>query len=272
MDHTLGDCPHCDPEHTPPWNGTWSAHLAPGRDGDGQPITIHVGRPDGAHVAERDAQWVNDVLTAAAADHHRASHTLPDDERTARARDAAARAAQNVMALDLHQALGLPLNMAADHQGHTCFADWWAHLLHRARTASQRQTAPELADPPTAPEQGTDTTAPEHSLHMRARVLGAITAATADRKRLDLATREQIAQAVLTELGADLIDEDAAPALGEASVLCGELRLLWCVRCHTRSRYHMTSYITWEDTITPVGTTDVCGNCRYTPYQDLHAS
>ncbi len=52
-------CPHCPDGHTPPDHGQpWSAHVGPGRDGDGQPTTIHVGRSAGAHVAESDAEWV----------------------------------------------------------------------------------------------------------------------------------------------------------------------------------------------------------------------
>lgn len=52
-------CPHCPDGHTPPDHGqTWGAYLAPTRDGDGQPTTIHVARSGGAHVAESDAEWV----------------------------------------------------------------------------------------------------------------------------------------------------------------------------------------------------------------------
>lgn len=40
----------------------WAAYLAPQRDGDGHPTTIHVGRTDGARVAASDVQWVRNRL------------------------------------------------------------------------------------------------------------------------------------------------------------------------------------------------------------------
>lgn len=54
------DCPHCPDGHTPPTSGSqpWAAWVGPERDGDGQPLTIHVARSAGAHVAESDAAWV----------------------------------------------------------------------------------------------------------------------------------------------------------------------------------------------------------------------
>ena len=57
-------CPHCPDGHTPPDGGSqpWAAYLAPVRDGDGQPVTIHVCRSAGAHLAESDAQWVRERL------------------------------------------------------------------------------------------------------------------------------------------------------------------------------------------------------------------
>ncbi|MFC8267825.1 hypothetical protein ACFUIZ_19140 [Streptomyces cinereoruber] len=59
-------CPHCPDGHTPPDRGSqpWSAFVGPERDGDGQPITIHVGRAGGAHVAESDAQWIRNRLNS----------------------------------------------------------------------------------------------------------------------------------------------------------------------------------------------------------------
>lgn len=60
----MTDCPHCPDGHTPPTGGSqpWSVWVGPERDGDGQPMTIHVARSAGAHVAESDAQWMRDVL------------------------------------------------------------------------------------------------------------------------------------------------------------------------------------------------------------------
>ncbi|MGV2914562.1 hypothetical protein [Streptomyces alfalfae] len=58
------DCPHCPDGHTLPDGGSqpWSAWVGPERDGDGQPMTIHVARSAGAHVAESDAEWVRSRL------------------------------------------------------------------------------------------------------------------------------------------------------------------------------------------------------------------
>lgn len=47
---------------------------------------------------------------------------------------AAERTVQGWMALDLHTALGLPVNHTADHQGYDTWADWWAHLCAAVRT------------------------------------------------------------------------------------------------------------------------------------------
>lgn len=57
-------CPHCPDGHTPADGGSqpWSAWVGPERDGDGQPMTIHVARSAGAHVAGSDAQWIRDRL------------------------------------------------------------------------------------------------------------------------------------------------------------------------------------------------------------------
>ncbi|MFE9064872.1 hypothetical protein [Streptomyces violaceusniger] len=58
-------CAHCPDGHMPPDHGQpWGAYVGPERDGDGQPITIHVARVAGAHVAESDAEWVRDRLNA----------------------------------------------------------------------------------------------------------------------------------------------------------------------------------------------------------------
>ncbi|MFF6847084.1 hypothetical protein [Streptomyces antimycoticus] len=61
-------CAHCPDGHMPPDHGQpWGAYVGSERDGDGQPITIHVARVAGAHVAEADAQWVRDRLNAPSA-------------------------------------------------------------------------------------------------------------------------------------------------------------------------------------------------------------
>lgn len=63
-------CPHCPDGHTPPDGGSqpWSAWVGPERDGDGQPMTVHVARSAGAHVAESDAAWVRQKLNGPADD------------------------------------------------------------------------------------------------------------------------------------------------------------------------------------------------------------
>ncbi|WP_405699088.1 hypothetical protein OG209_05205 [Streptomyces sp. NBC_01383] len=60
-------CEHCPDGHTPPDCGSqpWAAWVGAERDGDGQPMTIHVARSAGAHVAESDAQWIRARLNGA---------------------------------------------------------------------------------------------------------------------------------------------------------------------------------------------------------------
>jgi len=62
-----GHCPHCPDGHTPADRGTqpWGAWVGPELDGDGQPMTIHVARVAGAHVAESDAEWIRTRLNPA---------------------------------------------------------------------------------------------------------------------------------------------------------------------------------------------------------------
>lgn len=249
---TLADCPHCDPEHRPPWNGSWGVYTSPALDGDRQPTALHVTRPDGAHVCERDATWVRDVLTAAATEHDRADTGLPQDEATARAQQAAIRTTQHAMALDLHQALHQSLDPHADHQGHLSFADWWAHLLGQVRTTHTSAEAP----PP-----------PRGGSALYAQVLDTLTRALADRQHhLPLADRQHLTHQLLHALADDLLDEDTVPEPGEATLSPGRARHLWCHQCHTRSRFHLTTYLTGTETILPVGCTDVCTNCLHTPY------
>lgn len=250
---TLADCPHCDPEHQPPWNGSWGVY-AP-TDHNRRPVVLHVARPDGAHVSERDATWVRDVLTAAATDHHRTTTDLPQDEATARARDAATRAAQHTLALDLHQALNEPFDPA----DHPSFLDWWSHLLAHVRTATQHQAAPDLAQSPLPPRLG--------SL-LYARVLDTLTRALADREHhLPLTDRQHLTGQLLHELDEDLFDADTVPTPGQTTLAAGRAHYLWCPNCHTRSRFHLTSYLTGENIVLPVGCVEVCTNCLHTPYQ-----
>jgi hypothetical protein len=44
---------------------------------------------------------------------------------------------QGWMALDLHSALGLPVDPAATNQGHESWADWWAELCGGVRLAAK---------------------------------------------------------------------------------------------------------------------------------------
>ncbi|MCM8552266.1 hypothetical protein [Streptomyces sp. STCH 565 A] len=62
-----GHCPHCPDGHTPADRGSqpWGAWVGPEVDGDGQPMTIHVARVAGAHVAESDADWIRARLNPA---------------------------------------------------------------------------------------------------------------------------------------------------------------------------------------------------------------
>lgn len=62
-----GDCHHCPDGHTPADSGSqpWNTWVGPERDGDGQPMVIHVARSAGAHVAESDAEWIRTRLNPA---------------------------------------------------------------------------------------------------------------------------------------------------------------------------------------------------------------
>ncbi|MFU0240439.1 hypothetical protein ACKI1J_32460 [Streptomyces scabiei] len=66
---TAGGCAHCPDGHTPADGGSqpWSAWVGPERDGDGQPMAIHVARSGGAHVAESDAEWIRARLNGTSA-------------------------------------------------------------------------------------------------------------------------------------------------------------------------------------------------------------
>lgn len=260
---TLADCPHCDPDHQPPWSQGWGVYVAPARDGDGQPVLLHVARPNGAHVAERDATWVRDVLQAAAADHHRAFPELPADEATDIVRADAARSAHHLAAIDLHQALGLPYDPTAEHQGHEDLETWWAHLVHQART----RTASEL--PAGAELAAAGPTVPWGS-ELHARTFNALTHALADRRRfVPLGDREHITRQILSELADDLLDEDKVPGPGEVSFQAGKATFQKCHQCGAdEGRFRLTTYRTDTDPFVPVGRVDVCTECGSSPYQN----
>ncbi|MET9713735.1 hypothetical protein [Nocardiopsis alba] len=257
---TLSDCPHCDPDHRTPWSGLWGAFIPTERDGDGQPTAIHVMRPDGAHIAERDATWVRDVLHAAAEEHHRPLEHLPADEASDRVRADASRATSTLLALDLHQALGLPYDPTSDHQGHEDHPTWWADLLDqvRERTASERPATPELAaTTPGVPWAST----------VYARTFNAVTAASQG-CFLPLSTREHITRQVLDELADDLIDDDQAPEPGHVTFQVGKSNYTRCPACEQDdARFQITSYILDEHGQShPVGRTDVCRHCMHSPF------
>ncbi|RCG31915.1 hypothetical protein DQ384_05060 [Sphaerisporangium album] len=55
-------CPHCPDGHARPLSRSWGVYVAPTRDGDGQPTTIHIARSDGSHVAASDAEWIRRLI------------------------------------------------------------------------------------------------------------------------------------------------------------------------------------------------------------------
>lgn len=55
-------CPHCPDGHDSPLCKPWGVYVAPTRDGDGQPTTLHVAPSNGAHVAESDAEWLRTLI------------------------------------------------------------------------------------------------------------------------------------------------------------------------------------------------------------------
>lgn len=63
-------CPHCPDGHADPTTRPWAVYVAPTRDGDGQPTTLHVGPTNCAHVAESDAEWLRQVIRDAKQRHH----------------------------------------------------------------------------------------------------------------------------------------------------------------------------------------------------------
>lgn len=58
----MTSCPHCPDGHDSPLRKPWGVYIAPARDGDGQPTTLHVAPSNGAHVAESDAEWLRALI------------------------------------------------------------------------------------------------------------------------------------------------------------------------------------------------------------------
>lgn len=57
-------CPHCPDGHADPTTRPWAVYVGPERDGDGQPLNLHVGPTNCAHVSESDAAWLRPFLDA----------------------------------------------------------------------------------------------------------------------------------------------------------------------------------------------------------------
>jgi len=74
------ECPHCPDGHDDPSTKPWAVSVGPERDGDGQPLTLHVGPTNCAHVAESDAEWLRQVIRDAKATRHA---PLADEPRSA---------------------------------------------------------------------------------------------------------------------------------------------------------------------------------------------
>ncbi|WP_436759362.1 hypothetical protein [Streptosporangium sp. V21-05] len=55
-------CPHCPDGHDLPRSKSWGVYVAPTKDGDGQPATLHVAPSGGSHVAESDADWLRGLI------------------------------------------------------------------------------------------------------------------------------------------------------------------------------------------------------------------
>ena len=59
------DCPHCPDGHEDPRRRPWAVMVSEQRDGDGQPITLLVGKTGLQHVSEADARWLREVIREA---------------------------------------------------------------------------------------------------------------------------------------------------------------------------------------------------------------
>lgn len=63
-------CLHCPDGHEPPSRTPWAVWVGTERDGDGQPVMLHVAPTAGAHVAEADAEWLRGLIRAWARQRH----------------------------------------------------------------------------------------------------------------------------------------------------------------------------------------------------------
>jgi hypothetical protein len=55
-------CPHCSPTHERPESRPWGVYVAPDR-ADGQPTHLVAAPSNGAHVAQSDADWLNQLIS-----------------------------------------------------------------------------------------------------------------------------------------------------------------------------------------------------------------
>lgn len=58
----MSACEFCPDGHEDPRRRPWSVMVSPSTDGDGQPITLLVGKSGCQHVAESDAEWLRQVI------------------------------------------------------------------------------------------------------------------------------------------------------------------------------------------------------------------
>lgn len=104
-------------------------------------------------TAEAEMERV-EVQLAAAIGHAYVNGTLPPSATATEpdkqsSREGEIRGVQAWMALDVHRALGLPVNEQSDHQGHRSWSDWWAILCGQIaqRTLATRRHLEDLAVP-----------------------------------------------------------------------------------------------------------------------------
>jgi hypothetical protein len=64
----MSDCEFCPDGHEDPTRRPWAVYVHPSeRDGDGQPISLVVGKTGCQHVAESDAEWLRQLIRDAQA-------------------------------------------------------------------------------------------------------------------------------------------------------------------------------------------------------------
>lgn len=71
-----GLCPTCGDGHDHPARKPWAVFVLPINPGDDKPRTLAVGKTDGSHVHESDAEWVRQVLSQARKDANSGLRTL----------------------------------------------------------------------------------------------------------------------------------------------------------------------------------------------------